>query len=178
VQASKSGSCKYTRAYLGDGWNHRYTTAPVAPYDLIDDAAVNVDTLSPLFKPGATNVLVLFAGSNDIWLDGASGSTTYSYFQTYISARLSAGWNASNIIVVTMLPRQSGSTQETARQAYNTALVGGASTYGYRLARVDQDSNIGCAGCQNNTTYYQSDQTHLTDAGQSVAASIIESVLP
>jgi lysophospholipase L1-like esterase len=130
----------------GAGWNYDFGGG-----NLTARAATAVDpTLGGCNSP----FLILFAGTNDIVLGGSTGAQTYAYFQTYITARLSAGWLPQEIIVATMLPRSDAS--ETQRTNYNNLLISGAATYGYTLARLDQDSNIGCAGCASNLTYYQS----------------------
>lgn len=156
------------QGHAGAGWN---VGATVGGVNLTARAATEVD---PLRTNGSCQnpYLVLWAGTNDIFGGASTGAQTYSFFQTYIAARQSANWAASaKTIVVTMAPREN--LNETARTAYNSALVSGASTYGYVLARVDQDANIGCAGCENNLTYFASDKVHLTQAGQNIVAHLV-----
>jgi len=151
----------------GIGWN---TT--VSGNTLTTSAPTLVDPIRTTFGDCAPKLpyLVLFAGTNDIFNSGYTGTQTYGYFQTYISARLSAGWLPHQIVVATMLPRGSSDTDRT---TYNADLVNGATTYGYALARLDLDSNIGCFGCQSNITYYNSDAIHPNNTGQQIIANLI-----
>ena len=139
---------------------------------LIQSAPISID---PYLGSVSNPVLIVFGGTNDIWLSGKTAAQTYAGFQTYIETRIAAGWN--NIIVLTMLPRQSGAPNEATRQAFNTLLRNGAATYGYTVADIGNDPTIGQAGDQTNTTYYASDQIHLTQAGQLIVAQDILAVL-
>lgn len=125
--------------------------------------------LASLSSGCSSPTLFLFAGTNDIALNASTGAQTYGFFQTYIAARIASGWNATRMVVVTMLPRNS---TDTNRASYNTALIGGAVTYGYRLSRLDLDPNIGCTGCNLNTTYYTGDQIHPNATGQQIIANL------
>lgn len=152
----------------GNGWNYAYTSNPPTVQNLTQGAYENVDRY---LSATLTNYLICFAGTNDIHLNSKTGAQAYAYFQTYIAARIAAGWPAANICVCAMLPRQG--IKETERGDYNTALVGGASTYGYKLARLDQNANIGLAGCDADTTYFNTDRIHPKNAGQTVIAATI-----
>jgi lysophospholipase L1-like esterase len=134
-------------------------------------ASTQVDPLRTS-APCPPPFLVLFAGTNDIFAGGSTGAQTVGFFQTYITARQSAGWSATTkTVVVTMLPRTGVS--ETDRTAYNNGLISNAATFGYALARMDLDANMGCAGCQTNLTYYQNDGTHPNQTGQQVIANTV-----
>jgi lysophospholipase L1-like esterase len=139
---------------------------------LIQSAPISID---PYLGSVSNPVLIVFGGTNDIWLSGKTAAQTYAGFQTYIETRIAAGWN--NIIVLTMLPRQSSAPNEATRQAFNTLLRNGAATYGYTVADIGNDPTIGQAGDQTNTTYYAPDQIHLTQAGQLIVAQDILAVL-
>lgn len=156
------------RGTNGISYNYDWSGDP-GTSTMTQDAVLFVD---PTRRAGMPNYLVVFAGTNGLHpsLGNHSAATEYADFQVYIGARLAAGWVADNIIVCTMLPRTGIS--EVVRSAFNAALVGGASTYGYRLARFDLDANIGAAG-QNLDTTYIYDGTHLTVAGDVIAAQII-----
>lgn len=158
------------RGINGISWNYRW---PSEPYTntMIQDGPIIVD---PDIRYGETNWLVAFAGTNGIGLAAHSAATEYADFQTWLAARLAAGWSATNIVVCTMLPRTGVSN--TTRGTYNTNLVNGVSTYGYRMARLDLDPNIGCNGCDTNTTYFY-DGTHPTVAGHVIIATIIYSAM-
>jgi len=94
--------------------------------------------------------------------------------QTYLNARISAGWTAGNICVGTMLPRQG--QKESDRSTYNGLIRSNAAGMGYKVCDFAADTRIGDAGDENNTTYY-SDTIHPTAAGQQILADIIKSAI-
>lgn len=156
------------RGINGISYDYRW---PSEPYNatLITDATGQID---PLQTAGIPNWLIVFAGTNGMnaSLGNHSAATEYANFKTYIAARIAAGWTSNRIVVVTMLPRV-GFTDAT-RQAFNASLVGDDGGYGYRLARVDQNSTIGDAADAADTNYYY-DGTHPTVAGQAIIADVI-----
>jgi lysophospholipase L1-like esterase len=125
----------------------------------------------------ATHRLYIFAGTNDIAV-GVKATEVFPKFEQWLAERIAAGWTYDQIYVLTMLPRgglfQNGETTamfEIRRANYNAMLVNDAAAKGYHLVRLDLNANIGLAGAQNNTAYYQSDKVHLTIAGQNVIAA-------
>jgi lysophospholipase L1-like esterase len=159
--ASSLRSQAFNQGVSGAGW-------PI----LAAQAAKEVDPrLSRTDRAFCTDPdLVLFAGTNDIFNEEKTSAQTYALFQTYLSARLVAGWKPNKIVVVTMLPRSK--SKENDRSAYNNNLVSGAATYGYMLARVDLDPNIGCSGCEANMSFYV-DGVHPNNTGQEMLANLI-----
>lgn len=156
------------RGINGISYNYRWSSEPYTE-TMITDAPISVD---PLRTSIVTSWLIVFAGTNGMngSLGNHSAATEYTNFKTYIAARISAGWSANKIVVVTMLPR-TGFTDAT-RQTFNASLVGDDGSYGYRLARVDQNANIGAAGADTNTTYFY-DGTHPTPAGHAIIGQVI-----
>jgi lysophospholipase L1-like esterase len=150
---------------IGLAWN---TSGVKAPVNLISSAASLVD---PLLTPPIP-WLILLAGTNDFNY-GDTPAQIYASFQTWITARLADGWPANRIIICTVPPH---SVWEAQRPTYNALLVAGAGTYGYQLARIDLDPNIGQAGDNLNTRFY-SDGTHPTNAGHAIIAAIIAAVI-
>ena len=156
----------------GQGLNYVYSQPPSSYFGtLTQDAVARIDTT--LLQPNSAKYLVIFAGTNDIFLNGASGAATATLLQTYIAARISAGWIANHICVVTMLPRQGA--HESDRTALNTSTRSNAAGVGYLVADVAADPTIGPAGSENNTTYYNSDNIHPKDAGQAIIGNIVTS---
>lgn len=157
----------------GQGLNYVYTQSPSNQFGtLTADAVTRVDPI--LSQPGATKYLVIFAGTNDIFLNSTTGANTWTLLQTYISARISAGWTAANICVGTMLPRQS--SNESNRTALNNAIRSNQGTYGYKIADFAANATMGTSGQENNATYY-SDTIHPTDAGQVILGNIVSAQL-
>jgi len=152
----------------GQGLNYVYPFFPSNTFGtLTADAVTRVD---PVLSQQGTKWLVIFAGTNDIFLNNTSGANTWTLLQTYLNARTSAGWPANHICVVTMLPRQG--SQESNRTAYNNAIRSNQAGMGYLIADAGADPTIGCAGCDSNATYY-SDTIHPTAAGQQIIANLI-----
>ena len=165
--------CDYkNRGITGQGLNYVYSASSSCP-NLISDAASEIDTLLAL-SPDVR--LVLFAGTNDLWLGGVSGATLLGYLNTYLDARIAAGWTASKIYVCTMLPRQLNE-HETDRTTFNNGVMADSGTRGYSKVALHLNANIGLVNAQNNTTYFQADKIHPTVAGHEVIRSILEPVM-
>lgn len=156
------------RGLTGCSWNY-YNGVSGAPANrtLIADGPIEID---PAINATQRNYLIGFAGTNGLALLGNTAAQEYAAFQTWIAARISAGWSPSKIFICTMLPRQSFS--EVDRAAYNALLVGGVATYGYTIVRLDLDASIGLAGQQNDVAYFQ-DTIHPTDAGAQIIANLV-----
>jgi lysophospholipase L1-like esterase len=163
--ASHFGTTSIAKGHDGSGWVHDGGTGSIPANASEVDAVVT--------SPPQT--LILFAGTNDFAFDFADPTTIFNDMMTYRAARVSAGYNASKIIICTMLPR--GSFIDGLRTTYNGLIVSNASTYGYAVARLDLDPNIGPLGSETNLTYYNSDQIHPNNAGHSIIAGIIEAVM-
>lgn len=153
-------------AHGGAGWG--------AGSNLTTAAASEVDTAYVAASPQP--FLLLFAGRNDISSIHTSktGAQTYALFETYIAARLTAGWSRHRIVVCTALAGTDCAPAETA--AYNALLVTGVATYGYQIVRLDLDPDIGGSSAYLNTTYFNVDQIHLADAGQQRVADLVAAV--
>lgn len=159
------------RGINGISYNYRWPSEPYIA-TLTEDALNVLDLVKQ--TGSSTNWLVVFAGTNGIVLQGNTGAVEYANFKTYIAARVSAGWIPTNIVVITMLPRTGLS--EVSRGIFNTSVVGDDGGYGYKLARVDLNADIGLAGDNLNTVYFY-DGTHPTAAGHAIIASIVYAVM-
>lgn len=164
---------QWTRCGINGGsWNYNWVSSGYDK-DMLDDAPIRVD---PARSASMKNVLILFAGTNGMFttLGNHSAATEYTNFQTYYAARLAAGWQRSEIIVCTMLPRTSFS--EATRTTYNTSLVNGAAGGAYKICRLDLIPEIGLAGQNTNLTWFL-DGTHPTDAGHEIIARAIYALI-
>jgi lysophospholipase L1-like esterase len=168
--ANTLGTSLSNQGVSGDGWKYDRGDG-----NLTSLAATKVDPLLSSLRcaNGLPPLLILFAGANDMWHGGYTPAQTYSFFEAYLSDRISAGWNPRNMVVVTMLPIPARYVSKVNWQAYNSMLVSGQSTYKYVVAYTINDPNIGCFGCNNDQLYYNQDKVHLTDAGQQTLAKII-----
>lgn len=133
--------------------------------DMIADAATQVDVLySSSF---AKNVVVCWEGTNSIWF-GANATTTYNDIVSYCTGRRAAGFK---VVVCNILPRTPfDGTQEGYRTTVNSNIASNWATFADARVDVAGDSRLSNAA---NTTYYQADGIHLTDAGYAVAAELI-----
>lgn len=167
-QANAAGFvCNYkNRGINGQGLGFQYTNS--AEFGtLTADAAGAIDVARSSALP---NRLVIFAGTNDIYLNAKTGAQTYTLLTTYIDARIAAGWLSSEIYVITMLPRGLNTAE---RQNYNNAIVGDAGGRGYKVVAAHLNGNIGDDGDQNNATYF-SDTVHPTNAGHTIIATLLK----
>ena len=166
---------KATEAYNfginGQSFDYVYPVAPSNNFGtLAADALGRVDWV--LSNTG-TKYLVIFAGTNGIHLKRNSGATEAALALAYVDARITAGWTAANICLVTMLPRQG--QYESERTMFNAALRTGAAVRGVKLADLDMTA-LGAAGAEFNVALYQ-DLIHPTAAGHMTIADTITAAL-
>lgn len=142
---------------------------------------IGVDSLlePELFlRAGKPNVCVVMEGINDFFNAGTSNSVIFPKLQTYINARVAAGWR----VVVCTLTKVglSNPTAQTYRTAYNSSIrsayTGGAVS-GVTLCDVAASSLIGDSAVIDGT-YFAGDSYHLNNAGYGVLAGLINAVLP
>ena len=156
---------------------------------LANEAAAQVD---PLVVPSKINILLLFAGTNDL-VNGQTAAQVYSATVSYCQARKSAGWN--KVIIVGMLPRQQSGLPanfESYRQSLRNSLLTdfSASTtaplvYGpannsttYADAYVDLGGNQAIGQyAQSGQTLYFADGIHPTNAGATIIAGYVRAAL-
>lgn len=147
---------------------------------MIAQAATQVD---PYFNPDAArNIAVFWAGGNDI--DEATPGQTdveaavaHDRIETWCSARQAAGFE---VVVATILPRSNpatGAPFSARRAALNTLIRDNWETYADALCDLAANATIGDDGDEENTTYYSTDDVHLTEAGRALVASIFRDTL-
>lgn len=158
------------RGINGSSFGYAWSGEPYTG-TLIDHAPIAID---PRIRAGMDNWLIVWAGINGMALGGHSAAAEYDDCKTYLSARITAGWQADKIIVCTMTPR-AGFT-DSIREDFNALIVGDGDDLGYQVARIDLNTNIGQWGDQENTTYFY-DGVHMTDAGHGEAAAVIYGVM-
>jgi lysophospholipase L1-like esterase len=134
--------------------------------------------VAPLYDATkARNVLVIFAGTNDINA-GATASAAFNSVKNIGQAGIATGYQ---VFILTMLPRSGGAPGdfETKRTAFNTTLrghfnvatgnarvfeSGSGGTYANGLVDIAANTTIGDSGDELNATYYF-DEVHLTNTG-------------
>lgn len=149
------------RGIGGHSWDYAWPSSGVAE-TLIEDAVINVDPhVSPIAK------LVVFAGTNGLVLNAATPAAEAADADTYIAARLAAGWVASNIYVLTMIARESYS--DAKRLQYCAELEAVCEARGCNIVRIHEDFDLGVSASQFNTAFV-ADQIHPTALGHQVIA--------
>lgn len=154
-------------AMNGASWDYAWPPSGY-PYTLTQDRPLRVDVARSSTLP---NKLVTFAGTNGLVIANHSAAYECARAQDYWSGAITAGWLATEMAVVTTLPRSGLS--ETVRTAYNSCLVTAATTYGLAIVRLDLNPVIGCPTC--HTTF--PDGIHPPDSGQQIIANEVEAVL-
>lgn len=144
--------------------------------NMSSDAATQIDSTLPAYSTSA--VLIAWEATNDIFL-GADLATCQSRWNTYFSARVTAGWasNGSKLVAMTCIARGNFSDQpgmSAILDSWNTWLRANYSTYATHLVDVAADARLSNF---NDTTYYQADKCHLTAAGNAVLAELVEAAL-
>lgn len=120
------------------------------------------------FDPTKRNILILFAGTNDL-NGGATGTAAWASIVSEMQAARATGYK---ILVATMLPRGDFSpSAETERGVFNTLMRANWNTYADGLLDYAADPTMGAAGATSNTALY-ADLVHPTRYGDSLLAAI------
>jgi len=166
---------------LNRGWVRQLSLPGKTSYQFsMGRASVTLATLlserptfiDPFIIGGKRNVLVIFAGTNDI-TSGSTAAATYANLVSYCQGARSAGWN--KICVVTMLPRTDLAVPAS-RTTYNTLIRNNALTDWDALGDWGGNATMGQDGDDTNPTYY-SDGIHPTTVGHGIGAGIISTAL-
>lgn len=131
------------------------------------DAATQVDVL---YASPEKSVVFAWGGTNDI-AAGETSATVITRIQTYCAARKAAGFK---VVVFTILPNGGPvpPDYETKRLDVNNSVRANYATYADALCDIGANCYVGDADDVNDTTYYQSDKIHLTNAGYAIVAAL------
>lgn len=136
--------------------------------------ATLVDPLYGLWGTvGKTNICIIWAGSNDHYIDGTTVAALQTAIQTYAQARIAVGWK---VVVVPIIAR-GDVNKETTRLEFNTWLAanyaswGAAGTIAY--ADATADANLNSYEAAFNATYFLPDHMHPTAAGYAIVANSV-----
>lgn len=150
--------------------------------DMDSRAQTGIDLLAyPSYSQG--QILVAWGGTNDIAGPPAqTPATTYSRLVSYVTDRHNTNLY-SQIVILTAIPRGSASLSDTLF-SYNNLIRSGMQPGGSLLASgatllcdLQQLSIFNTDTAWNNPTYYQSDNTHLTDTGYLQVAQALKTTL-
>jgi lysophospholipase L1-like esterase len=143
-------------------------------------AYIPVDVSPLLVSSRRRTVAVVFGGTNDFAIFGASAREAYDALATYCRTVREQGWR---VVAVTMLPRSSylvavdAAEFERRRLEFNALVRAGYATFADALADAAADASIGQPGASASGRFYL-DGTHLTADGCARLAAVVESALP
>lgn len=140
---------------IGDGSNAA---------DMCRRAPISVDKWA-----AENNVLVFWAGTNDVALSGASAATVLARLWAYVAARKAAGWK--RIVIGT--PSYRGAGTWTTLSDIRTGILAGAQANGVVVADIGGDTNFDSTP---NAAYY-SDSVHFSTSGYAYAAGLFKAAV-
>jgi lysophospholipase L1-like esterase len=123
-----------------------------------------------LLEPSRTCHLIVMAGVNDLLQTADSAATIFARLQAYVAARQAAGWIVT-VCTVTVIGTASA-PQNVVRLAYNTLIRAGFT----RVVDLAANANIG-DGATTPSAWVTADLVHLTNTGNALAASLINTFL-
>jgi lysophospholipase L1-like esterase len=133
-------------------------------------------SVDPFYRAGNwRNVVVLWAGTNDIALWNHATAWIYQELERYAAERRAQGFT---VVVLTLLPRSDVAVQvvpdfETRRQGLNQMIRSNWEEFADLMIDIGADDRVGQAGDERNRTYYTADRVHLNDNGQQLVAGIV-----
>lgn len=134
-----------------------------------------------LFAPLGKNIYVIFAGTND-----GSGSsqeavaeTAFGHLQSVINKALAAGCapGAVEVVVIPMLSRVALDVYKNDYNALITADYVTSTVAHVHVVPASAMPHLVPDGSYANTTYFNTDQTHPTDAGHAEIAAAVSPVI-
>ncbi len=128
--------------------------------------------LAPRRSLGLYNVMVIWGGTNDCTAGATPAQALQSYAGAARTAR-AAGWK----VVIASMTDRPGSCGTTFKDAFNTLLRAQWPQFADAFADLGADSHIGVDGTNTNTTYFSTDNLHLTSTGYQTAAGIFSTAI-
>ena len=115
-----------------------------------------------IFNAHVSNVLVVWAGTNDFFVNGSTVSAVSTLLTNYCQARQATGWK---VVVVPMMSRVGnnpvgGEPLDTDKTAYNAFIA--TNWPSFASAMVTLSTNLTANGAYANSTYFLPDGTHPT----------------
>jgi hypothetical protein len=142
----------------------------------LDARAEDLDATLPAAadRVGRKFHLHIDIGTNDL-ASALSAASFITNLQTYIDARLAAGW--TSISASTIPPRSDAAANANGfnakRATANTAIRGWVGGRLVSVADIAADATIGSDGASANTTYYNADQIHWINAGHDIVGPLV-----
>lgn len=149
---------------------HNFGTPSQTTPQMITAAATQVD---PVYDANRKCVVLAWEGLNDLFA-GSSAAQAYANLASYYGARRAKGFI---VIAATLIDCQNGSKPvgfDTARATVNANILANYLTFAHGYADFAARAELSNA---NDTTYFSTDKTHLTDAGYAVVASVARTAI-
>lgn len=139
--------------------------------NMLGEAATQVDPAYDSRK--GRNILLIWAGTNDMSGGSADGATTYANYVTYCTARRATGFK---VIAFTIMNRGDAHNAlwDTGQPIFNAALRANWADYADALVDVQAQATLQDTA---NTTYFNVDKIHLTNAGYSIVAALAKTAV-
>lgn len=159
---------------------YRSATFAIAGYSLGAGFGCMCDFDAPVaakYDQNTVKHVVLWGGTNDLGA-GNSAAVTYTRLQDRVNAYRAAGY--TRIVVLTALPRTSGADvagYEARRITFNDSVRTGAGSGTWTVADVAGITQIGDAGDENDTTYYETDKIHIKVAAAALIAPVVTTAI-
>lgn len=121
--------------------------------------------VKPNYAVGFINVICLWGATNDFAINGSTVAQVETLFSQYVTAAHATGFK---VIIGTMIARTGnnpvgGETLNADKNAINTFIL--ANGVGADGIADFTGTNLGCDGCENSATWFQSGGVHPTTLG-------------
>lgn len=127
----------------------------------------------------ANDIIVIWAGTNDISVSGRTAAETYADLCTYATVMRNLGMK---VVAVTMIAKERAADADptainTTRLAYNALILGESSFVFDAYADPAALTQFDTVADASNTTYYNADKVHLTDTGYDLVAGTVTTAI-
>lgn len=142
--------------------------------DLVSRAEDNVDP--KLSISSRLNIVVFWAGVNDIAVQDLPASTAYNNLVSYCTARKAKGWKVIVCTEVSMKGIGSGGVCDSLRTLLNDSIRANWVEFADGIADLAGHKSIGYIGAYKDTSFF-CDGIHLTNAGTVCVSEMISNAV-
>lgn len=169
-----------TAGYESAPWTNYVTlntTYNVQNWAIGGQNVANIQVMGPVrdltgATSNGTNTFIIYGGTNDICIDGYTAAQAWQNISQAIQARKALG---ARVIVADIISRTGC---DTTRDTLNSSIRSGWQTAGANgFVDLAASTVFGKDGGYENTTYYESDGTHLTVAGEELLAGFMSNAV-
>lgn len=152
----------------GHSYDYAWPSSGYA-FDMYQDLPVSVLPCK-LRRVNARRLFWFNAGTNGLFLKGNSAAQEWAAAERCIQFLISGGVPMADVCLDTVTPATG--RDETKRTDFNALLRTGQATYGFKIADIALDPDMGPAGSDLNATWYRNG-LHPTIAGAAKIAALI-----